>query len=80
MQKNEFDNLSIEEKKYFLFKAEKIEQFFDGTVKAELFKMADFYVEALYDFKRNMLRSIHAVDHIPAIFKKLLVDHKRIAM
>ncbi len=76
MSKNDFEKLSEQDKRVYLFEAKKIAEISDGETKAELFLYDNFYVEAFISMVGRIRRTIHACDHIPAIFRKQLFDRK----
>ena len=71
MNYNDFEKLSHEEKKLYLLKAKKIAEVNDDSSKAELYVFDNFYIEAIMSFVK---KTVHACDHIPAIFRKQLYD------
>jgi hypothetical protein len=76
MSNYDFEKLSEQEKRSYLAKAKKIAEFIDGSIKAELYMIENFYVEAFMSFVGKVRKTIHACDHIPAIFRKELYERK----
>ena len=70
----QFEKLSFEEKKLYLSKAKKIAEVSDDSSKAELYVLGNIYIEAIVSFVEKIRKTVHACDHIPAIFRKQLYD------